>query len=508
MLERRRTSVPSLRLRGVVPRSRVGAGRRTLAGPTVAAGVIALAMVALSTSGPAAKPVAYAERALRSQTAVLTPGGTVSVGPATALERFVGTNVLLTEEGAATHQASVLLASAQRGWVAEGTVPGPARYEDMARQALLDLDTLLLDGGALLAAPIGAWRYTWPRDASFAAVALSRTGHPVQAADVLMFLAQVQEPDGTFQARYLPDGSGDVPDDRGTQLDGDGWFLWAAAEWYAQAPAGRAREATLAELLPALTGALDAIDAVTDPVTGLPDPSPDYWEVREDSVTLGSISALLLGVRSAQELAADVATSAPSSGTGASSWSRDMTRRGARLERLIDGAVQTAFAPDGYPRRAEGEERDAAVAFLLPPFADGSAEVAAAWEGAAVGMLRPAGGLAPGEGWKQDGISWTPQTALFALTAAASGDAVRAEEWLDWLDAHRTAAGSLPEKVLWDGRPAAVAPLAWTAALVLLALAELDDAAAQAAATSPFVVPALNGVRVAGAGAGVVRVAG
>ena len=40
--------------------------------------------------------------------------------------------------------------------------------------------------------------------------------------------------------------------------------------------------------------------------------------------------------------------------------------------------------------------------------------------------------------------------------------------WLDWLDRHRTPAGSFPEKVLADGRPASVAPLAWTAAAVLL----------------------------------------
>ena len=37
-------------------------------------------------------------------------------------------------------------------------------------------------------------------------------------------------------------------------------------------------------------------------------------------------------------------------------------------------------------------------------------------------------------------------------------------------------AGSFPEKVLYDGRPAAVAPLAWTAALVVIARHELVHA--------------------------------
>ena len=90
-------------------------------------------------------------------------------------------------------------------------------------------------------------------------------------------------------------------------------------------------------------------------------------------------------------------------------------------------------------------------------------------------MARPAGGLAPGEGWKQDGISWTPQTSLYAWVAAGTGDRATAEGWLSWIDAHRTPSGAIPEKVLADGAPAAVAPLSWSAACVLLALDELDS---------------------------------
>jgi GH15 family glucan-1,4-alpha-glucosidase len=57
-----------------------------------------------------------------------------------------------------------------------------------------------------------------------------------------------------------------------------------------------------------------------------------------------------------------------------------------------------------------------------------------------------------------------------------SGRPQVATRWLDWLDAHRTRWGSLPEKVLADGAPAGPAPLAWTAALVVLTAAELDSA--------------------------------
>lgn len=464
MVGRRSASTPPGTPVGVVVRGRAPTARTTR--HLLVASGIALALVVAGSPTPSERS-RYAERPLTSQTAVLTPTGVVTVRADDVVERFEGTNVRLTEEGDELHDESLALAARQRRWLASGLVPGPEEYGDMARQALLDLDTLLLDDGALLAAPNGAWRYTWPRDASFAAVALARTGHTEDAAQILLHLAGLQSPDGTFQARYLPDGSGLPPDDRGIQLDGDGWFLWAAAEWLRHADGDPS--SVLAELRPALIRALDAIEHVTDPETGSPAVSPDYWEVRETRVTLGSISALLLGARAIQDFAGDMPRGI------AGLWAADLARRGAVLEVKLAQAVERDFAAHGYPRHAGGALLDAGVAFLMPPFAPADPGVVEAWERAAVGMGRPAGGLAPGEGWSADGISWTPQTALFALTAAAAGDRERATGWLTWLDEHRTDAGSLPEKVLWDGRPAAVAPLSWTSALVLLTLVELDE---------------------------------
>ena len=176
------------------------------------------------------------------------------VGPDQEVARFEGSNVTAAVVSAAgedvraaaeRHAALEALAEDQRDWLAAGRVPGPERYADMARQALLDLDTLTLDNGAVLAGPTAAWLYSWPRDASFVAVALARTGHTDDAATILGHLARVQEADGTFQARYLPDESG-VPDDRGTQLDGGAWYLWAAAEWYAAADDDDARSSVAA----------------------------------------------------------------------------------------------------------------------------------------------------------------------------------------------------------------------------------------------------------------------
>jgi len=87
-------------------------------------------------------------------------------------------------------------------------------------------------------------------------------------------------------------------------------------------------------------------------------------------------------------------------------------------------------------------------------------------------LTLPNGGIIPGSAWGgAAGEAWTAETAFFALYDADSGDRAGAGRWLGWLIAHRTGYGSLPEQVNARGQPASVAPLAWTDAIVLLAMA-------------------------------------
>ena len=365
-------------------------------------------------------------------------------------------------------------AVAQRAWLASGSVPGTGtRWEGMARDALLDLRTMTLDDGAVLAAGSGPWRYAWPRDGAFVAVAYARTGHLDDARRVLAFYQRAQAGDGTVEARYLPDGSG-PPDDRAPQTDGIGWLLWALGQTVDAAPTAE-RSAVLAQFQPLLDRATNAAVRALGP-TGLPAPSPDYWEKREDTVTLGTAAPLLAGLRASAHL------------SGLLGDDGGVTAANAAARRL-DAAIEAGFAPS-YGRYPGSGKHDAAVAFLLPPFVPASESLAAGYGGvdtddgavrvalhaAAAQMARPGGGLAPGAHWPQDGVSWTPETALVALGAASgdTGDRALATRLLDWLDDHRTVVGSFPEKVLHDGSPAGTAPLVWTSATVLLTLATLD----------------------------------
>jgi GH15 family glucan-1,4-alpha-glucosidase len=394
---------------------------------------------------------------LSSVVAIKANGQRTSVPPGGAqVSFFPGTRVLRSS----SPQASAL-ATEQRQWLAAGTIPGgDGADRELAETALLDIHTLLLPSGALLAGWPERWRYVWPRDAAFAAVALVETGHDADALRILEFLQRLEPASGVFQARYLLDASG-VPDRRGEQSDGTGWVLWAAQQLINHLPE-RGRVAALVRLRPLISTSTAAAMRLTEGEGGLPPVSEDYWEIRDRRLSLGTVAPLAVGLRAAADLQQQL---------------RDPELAG-RVQRRADelaATIRTRFGTAGYPRYLGDDVPDASLAFLLPPFTSvAEPAVVAAWRDAAERMRRPAAGLAPGAGWKNDGISWTPQTALFAWTAASIGDRSSAQQRLNWLSAHRTRYGALPEKVLSDGRPAGPAPLTWTDALTLLTMVTLD----------------------------------
>jgi glucoamylase len=359
---------------------------------------------------------------------------------------------------AATRYTPNQLADA-RLWLTYGSVPAAStRWADMAGQALLDIRALTKPNGATIAANYGPWRNVWPRDAAWVAAAFCVTGHQAEAASVLGFLAQTQHDDGTWSARYHLHGE-PVRERRKPQLDATGWVPWAVGLCAGQ-PDGPA----VPGLWPMVRGAADAA-ARSFGRDGLPGKSPDYWE-KGSAVTLGTAAPLLAGLRIATELA------------GRLGYPADADRWSAAADRLA-AAVDASFGATGYQRQPKrGSGADAAVAFLAPPFAPFDTATEAVVRDTAARLAVPNGGIRPGEKWGGDpNEAWTPETALFALAFAASGDPadrIEAERLLDWLDQHRTTTGSLPERVSRFDHPVSVAPLGWTAAITLLALAAYD----------------------------------
>jgi glucoamylase len=384
-------------------------------------------------------------------------------------------SILLTAEGAYLTQSrpapltpiesacAAVAERADREWLRAGLVPGlTAAQRSMATRALLDLRLAVRPNGAVVAGWRAGWEYVWPRDSSWVAVALSDTGHPAMAYQILRFLQRMQGGNGIWAARYLPDGSGPVRDGRPAELDADGWVPWAVWSWAVtqQLRPGSQSRRDLTLLWPMVTRAADAA-ARSLTHDGLPGPAMDYWEVSVQ-VTLGTAAPLLVGLRAAADLAADIG------GVPATSDGRRWAAAAARLAR----AITATFGWTGYQRLPEaGSGADAAVTFLGPPFAQPSPGVLNAARSAQRALVVPNGGLQPGTTWPgTPDVAWTAETDFFALFDAATGQHGRAAALLDWLAAHTTKLGSLPEQVDSAGRSAGLAPLSWTDAATLLAL--------------------------------------
>ncbi len=347
-------------------------------------------------------------------------------------------------------------ARAGQQWLAAGIIPGTtAQQRSVATRALLDLRLSTRPNGAVVAGWHRAWRYSWPRDSSWVAVALADTDHDADALEILRFLQKTQLPDGRWAARYWPDGSGPVRDGRPVELDADGWVPWAVWSW-AAAAGGPVRD-QLTELWPMVSAAADAA-ADSLAADGLPAASMDYWE---DSVetTLGTAAPLLAGLRAAADIAGRLGRPGPA-------------QRWAGAAGRLSRAIQAEFGRYGYhrlPRDRSGA--DAAVTFLGPPFAAATTPVTQAVLGAERALTLPGGGVLPGTNFPGNrSVAWTAETAFFALCLASAGYRAESAAILSWLTAHRTSLGALPEQVNARGRPVSVAPLAWTDAVVLLAL--------------------------------------
>ncbi|GAB3579789.1 hypothetical protein GCM10027579_05510 [Calidifontibacter terrae] len=335
------------------------------------------------------------------------------------------------------------------------TRQGP--YADATRSALQDLHVLSHGLASPVAGWSPLWRYTWPRDASVGAVAQSLTGGADLALATLAYLQRVQPANGWFEARYVP-GTTRSPDHRERQLDGTGWVLWATDRVAGQFAEPRT---VATQLAPMITRSVDRI--LTATIDGLPAPSPDYWEVDERGITLATCAVLAAGLESAIRLLSLLGDT-------------DRARRATAAGKRLDAAIADTFGAEGYPRHLGKDDPDIGAAFLLPPFRDAiDQRPLQALRANLPRLKRPAGGYAPGSSWRPDGISWTPETATVAAAFAFSGRVTEAELLLQWLADHRTVGGSYPEKVLETGTPAAVAPLSWTAASVVLAAKGLAD---------------------------------
>lgn len=371
-----------------------------------------------------------------------------------------------------------------------------------AERALFKKSLLLVrahvdDGGGIIASadsdPLqhgkDTYAYVWPRDASYAAVALDRAGDGNVVERFFDFANGVIRKEGYFMHKYLPDrslgsswhpwirnGAPQLP----IQEDETALVIWALREHY--------RHGKDLEFIEKLDNSLiekaaDFMLAYRDPATGLPQPSYDLWEERHGVSTF--TAAAVCGALGA---AADLAeTLGKTERTRRYRAAAEEVREGI-LAHLYDSASGLFVKLLDPANNATDLSVDIAGAYgvfafgVLPPE---DPRLARAFEESAR-RLTVRGGIAR---YERDAYfsavpgvpnPWFITTLWHAeyliARARREEDFAPVREIFSWVASHALPSGVLSEQLsAVDGAQISVAPLAWShASYVNAVLAYLD----------------------------------
>jgi GH15 family glucan-1,4-alpha-glucosidase len=244
------------------------------------------------------------------------------------------------------------------------------------------------ESGAYVASPdFGVYGYAWLRDGSFVADAMSRAGERESAEAFFDWAARIVLEGRGFHARYDVDGSDDVS---GVwplrQLDGWGLWLWAVAEHCGRHDVDRTRWSEAAERT------ADYLEREWRL------PSVDWWEEREGlhAATLACVEA------------------------GLGAWGIEAVDVEVAEDRL-DASLLCLAWPFGRPDGIVDRVRN--------------------------GLLSPGGGVHRHlDDVFYGGGEWLLLTAMLGLAELEEGDEEAARTRLEWVAAHATPDGGLPEQ--------------------------------------------------------------
>ena len=216
---------------------------------------------------------------------------------------FASSSVLETTPATACQQAAV---RADRQWLSSGIVPGDSPLlTSLATRALLDLRLSTRPDGAVIAGWHNRWEYSWPRDSSWAAVALAL---PATPAIRCAFSASCSRP----SCRRAPGPRATGPTARVRSTTGVRPNSTRTGGFRGRCGAGVSQESHESESAePQLAGLWPMVEAAADATVrslapdGLPAASMDYWE-NSVQVTLSTAAALLTGLRAAADIAGEL----------------------------------------------------------------------------------------------------------------------------------------------------------------------------------------------------------
>jgi len=332
--------------------------------------------------------------------------------------------------------------------------------------------------GAFLASPnFGVYHYSWLRDGSYVAMALSRAGERDAAAAFHAWTAralagQAERIESIAAAhragepidqrlllptRYLVSGAIEESGEEEwptVQFDGYGTWLWTVADHLGGAPLPD-------ELRESVRLAADYLVAVWQL------PCYDYWEEFGDRQHTSTLASVAAGLRAAGTLL-------------------DRSDYQAQAERVWSWVIDNCVRDGHFIKGPQDDRVDASLVSLAVPFGLIDAEdprFTATVATIAADLTSPAGGV-----WRYRGDTyfgggaWVLLTCWLGWAQLACGDVDAARAQLSWAEAFASPEGWLPEQVADDahsqhpdwrepwvekwGEPAD--PLLWSQAMYLL----------------------------------------
>lgn len=319
--------------------------------------------------------------------------------------------------------------------------------------------------GGIIASPSTDpdYRYVWPRDAFYVALALDRSGYHDVAEHFYLWCRAAQDRSGVLHQRYYssPELIGPAWGPAwGEEIDETACVLWGMVEHLRLTH----DKGFLSEVWPFIREAAWYLTSSVDSA-GKVRPTMNLWE-ESPSRHIYSTATVCAGLRAASEAA------------GALSYANETLKWG-RVSNLVKKRLLDAFWDDGLghflrsaePRDEQTDISSLAISFPFGIIPDRDPRMVKNAQALAKSFRFHAGGLGrfPSDN-NYGGNPWVISTCWMSIHHSNAGDFAKARTMLDWAASHSTALGMLPEQVdKTDGSVLSAVPLAWSQAMFILA---------------------------------------
>ena len=315
------------------------------------------------------------------------------------------------------------------------------------------------------------YRYVWPRDGFYAALALDRTGHHAEAARFYSWCTRAQDRTGVLHQRYFAKPEHVGPSwgpSWGEETDETSAVMWGVVEHFRLT-----RDmGFLSHMWPFMRRATEYLVGTVNEASGRMEPTMDLWE-EGSSRHIYSVITAVAGIR-----AAAVAAKRLRFEDETLEW-ETLSRS---LERHLLGDYWSGelghFIRNAAPRDEQPDISSLALSYPFGILPDDDLRMVRTADALAGAFEFKAGGVGrfPSDS-NYGGNPWIISACWLALHYSRVGDLRKARSMLNWCAEHATGLGLLPEQAEKDtGKPLSAIPLSWSHAMLILAAQEASSA--------------------------------